>query len=280
MADPETATMSSTEQNRDDLVERLKADLAAKTESEARASARMAVYEGKERARIAGWQEEAKYFMGDWINKEVAEHHPQLMDDVAPFTGEKGWANTYTEKADIVTQGPLAAMSYVASKGVKRLLDRASAGDAAQSSLAETMKANEDLAAQNTKLQKECNDFKALSDERQQGLETLQAELIRGGLMSEKFDFSKLTSREKVAEPHAAGGAAAPPLEVVKAEASKAAGASSSANPIQQHDLLASLLGRSNGGLRMGSSGTNHALLGAANGETDIGALLRSAPAM
>ena len=268
--------MSSTDQNRDDYVERLKADLAAKTTEAASVSARMAVFEAKERARIAGWQPEAESFMCDWINKEVAEHHPQLTDDVAPFTGEKGWAKTYTEKSDIVTQGPLAAMSYVASKGVKRLIDRASAGDAAQATLADTMKANEDLSAKNAKLQKECDDFKALSDERQKGLETLQAELIKGGLMNEKFDFSKLTSRENVPEPHAAGGAAAaPPLEVVKAEASKAAGAS--ANPLQQDDLLTGLLSRANGGLRMGTSGTNHALLGATNGEPDIGALLRSA---
>ena len=77
------------------------------------------------------------------------------------------------------------------------------------------------------------------------------------------------------AEPHAAA-AATPSLEVVKAEASKAAASSSSGNPIQQQDLLEGLLARSTGGLRMGVSGTNHALLGAANGEPDIGALLRS----
>ena len=100
---------------------------------------------------------------------------------------------------------------------------------------------------QNSKLSKDYAEAMTLCDERQKGLETLQAELIKGGLMNEKFNFSKLTSREKVPnEPHAAMGAASPSLEVVKAEASKAAGASG--NPIQQNDLLASLLGRSRGG--------------------------------
>jgi len=274
--------MSSTDQNRDDYVERLKADLAAKTSEAASVSARMAVFEAKERARIAGWQPEAESFMCDWINKEVAEHHPQLSDDVAPFTSEKGWAKTYTEKPDIVTQAPLAAMSYVASKGVKRLLDRASAGDAAQATLAETMKQNEDLTARMTKLQKECDDYKALSDERQKGLETLHAELIRGGLRAEQFDFSKLTSREKVAEPHEAGAASGTPsLEVVKAEASKAASAAATANPIQQEDLLTGLLARSGpGSLRMGNNpSSNHALLGA-SGEADLASILRGAPGM
>ena len=61
--------------------------------------------------------------------------------------------------------------------------------------------------------------------------------------MSEKFNFSKLTSREEApcGAARAAARAATPSLEVVKAEASKAA-AGASGNPIQQSDLLSSLL--------------------------------------
>lgn len=280
MSEAETmhaTTAAAADQNRDDLVERLKRELADKTKGEAEANARMEVYETKERARIAGWQEEAKYFMSDFVNGEVEAHHPQLKDDVAAFTGASGWAHTYHEKPDIAAQGALAAVSYVASKGIKRLREQASQGAQAATTLAETMKANEELAVQNQKLQKDCDDYKVLSDERQKGLEALQAELTRAGLFSEQFNFSKLTSREKGAsapsEPHV-GGAAAPSLEVVKAEASRAAGAAV-ANPLKQADLLQSLLGRSQGGLKMGPSGTNHAHLGAINGEPDIGALLR-----
>tara|TARA_X000001036_G_scaffold183167_2_gene173130 strand:- start:634 stop:1503 length:870 start_codon:yes stop_codon:yes gene_type:complete len=288
MADSEIANSSAADQNRDDLVSRLKKELEAKTMEAATyqasaqsAAERMAVFEGKERARISAWQDDAKYFMSEFVNEEIDAHHPGISkEDVAPLSN---WANTYHEKPDIASQGALAAVSYIASKGIKRLRDQASQGAAAQATLAETMKANEDLTAANTKLQKECDDFKTLCDERQKGLETLQAELIKGGLISESTNFSKLFAREKVAppaEPHsqASGVAAATPsLEVVKAEASKAAGASSSGNPIQQNDLLDSLLSRSTGGLRMGASGTNHALLGAANGEPDIASLLRSA---
>jgi|TARA_B110000259_G_scaffold182051_1_gene225071 hypothetical protein len=276
MTDPVTMTDAGAEQNRDDLVSRLKAELAEKTEGEARANARMAVFEGKERAKISAWQEDAKFFMSEFVNEEVDNHHPGLKDDVAPLAA---WAATYTEKADIASQGALAAVSYVASKGIKRLREQASQGAAAASTLADTMKANEDLTAANSKLQKDYQEAMTLCDERQKGLETLQAELIKGGLMNEKFDFSKLASREKAppmpAEPHATGaGAVAPSLEVVKAEASKAAGASSG-NPIQQQDLLASLLGRSSGSLRMAPSATQHALLGASNGEPDIATVLR-----
>jgi len=289
MADSDTTHSSAADQNREDVIKHLKDQLAAKTTeaatyqaSAATAAERMAVFEGKERARISAWQEDAKYFMSEFVNEEIDAHHPGISkDDVAPLGN---WANTYHEKADIASQGALAAVSYVASKGIKRLREQASQGAAAANSLAETMKANEDLTAQNTKLQKDCDDYKILCDERQKGLEALQAELVKGGLISESTNFSKLFAREKVAppaEPHAAGGAAAatPSLEVVKAEASKAAGASSSSsgNPIQQQDLLAGLLSRSNGSLRMGPSATQHALLGSAGGEPDIASLLRSA---
>jgi len=273
------STNAAADQNRDDLVERLKAELASKTKGEAEANARMQIYEGKERARISAWQEDAKFFMNEFVNEEIDAHHPGLSkDDVAPLGN---WAATYHEKADIASQGALAAVSYVASKGIKRLREQASQGAQAATTLAETMKANEELAAANVKLQKDCDDYKILCDERQKGLETLQAERVKGGLMSEKFNFSKLTSREEVpSEPHVAVGnaAATPSLEVVKAEASKAAGASSG-NPIQQDDLLQSLLNRSNGGLRMTPSGTNHAHLGSVSGEADIASILRG-PAM
>ena len=62
----------------------------------------------------------------------------------------------------------------------------------------------------------------------------------------------------------------------LKAEASKAA-SGSSGNPIQQEDLLQSLLNRSSGGLRMHQSGSPHAFLGASSGEADIGSILRGA---
>ena len=277
MTDAEIAsTNAAADQHRDDLVDRLKREAAEATRSAAEANARMEGFVAREKARIAGWQSDCKDFMCGFINSEVDEHHPQLKDDVAVFTGASGWAHTYTEKPDIQAQGALAAVSYVASKGIKRLREKASQGAAAQATLAETMKANEELTAQNAKLQKDYSEAMTLCDERQKGLETLQAELIKGGLMNEKFNFSKLTSREQVpTEPHAAGNAAAAPsLEVVKAEASKAA-AGSSGNPIQQQDLLSTLLDRSSGGLRMGQSATQHAFLGA-TGEADIDSLIRA----
>ena len=99
----------------------------------------MQIYEGKERARISAWQEDAKFFMNEFVNEEIDAHHPGLSkDDVAPLGN---WAATYHEKADIASQGALAAVSYVASKGIKRLREQASQGAQAATTLSETMKA-------------------------------------------------------------------------------------------------------------------------------------------
>ena len=268
---------------RDELVERLKADLAAKTEETARANARASIYEDKERERIKAWKGDAEFFMKEFVNDEIDNFHQgtSLKSDVAPLGV---WASEYADKADIASQGALAAVSYVASKGIKRLRDQASANSAAAESLAATMKQNEELTAKNAKLQADYEDALKCMAERQKGLETLQAELSRAGLMNEKFDFSKLSSREAnpPSEPAAAAATPAPALEQVKMEASKAAGSSAPsarANPLESNVLLSTLLSRSNGGLRVNPSGTGHAHVGAPSGEPDLVSMLRSRPA-
>ena len=189
------------------------------------------------------------------------------------------WASEYADKADIASQGALAAVSYVASKGIKRLRDQASANSAAAESLAGTMKAERGADRQaHAKLQADYDDALKCMAERQAGLETLQAELSRAGLMNEKFDFSKLASREAnpPAEP-AAFATHAPALEQVKMEASKAANAPSArANPLESsNDFFSGLMARSNGGLRVTPSGTAHSYLGAPSGEPDLASVLR-----
>ena len=199
------------------------------------------------------------------------------MADVAPLGV---WSDEFTAKKDITSQGALAACSYIASKGIKRLREQASVGATATETLANTMKENEQLKQDKNKLQRDYDECMELANERQKGLEVLQSKLLEAGLMNEKFDFSKLTSREQeppaaALEPHQA--TATPALETVKAEASKAA-QSRAGNPLERSgDLLASLLSRSSGGLRMTASGTAHSLLGAQEGTgTDIAAIMRA----
>ena len=289
MTDAESAAAAAaapaqTETVRDDLVERLKKELAEQTELAARANARAGVFEEKERSRVAAYQPEAQYFMKEFLKEEIEAHHQgtTFMDDVKPLGV---WSDEFTAKKDITSQGALATCSYIASRGIKRLREQASAGAAASETLANTMRENETLKQDKDKLQRDYDEAIGLANERQKGLEALQAELTKAGLMQEKFDFSKLASREAeppaVGEPHqAVGGSGTPALETVKAEASRAAamaGSSRGGNPLESSgDLLSNLLNRSSGGLRMHASGTSHSFLGAQNSEgTDIAAILR-----
>ena len=72
---------------------------------------------------MSAFQPEAQYFMKDWLKEEVAAHHAgtNLAADIAPLGA---WADEFTQKKDISSQGPLAAVSYIASKGIKRLRDK------------------------------------------------------------------------------------------------------------------------------------------------------------
>ena len=173
-------------------------------------------------------------------------------------------------------RSPLAAFSYVASKGIKRLRAEASANSGAAEALATALKENEDLKAGSAKLQRDLDESNVLSSERQTALETLNAHLAAAGMQQQKFDFSLKTSREESAsppaEPHAAVGAV-PTLEAAKACASKLAVAG---NPLESRsDLLSDLLGRSSATGRFTSSGTQHNLLGSA-GEAPLAALIHA----
>ena len=127
IAAPETtAPPTSASENQSDLVARLRAELAEKTEQMTAANARASVYEGKERERIAAWKNDAEWFMKEYVNDEIDNYHQgtSLKADVAPLGV---WASEYVNKPDLASQGALAAVSYVASKGIKRLRDQGGA---------------------------------------------------------------------------------------------------------------------------------------------------------
>ena len=255
--------------NRDDLVDRLKRELAEKTEGEARANARAQVYEEKERSRVASYADEAKFFLKEWIPAEVAAD-PEARADVAPLAT---WADEFASKQDIVSQTPLARMCFVASKGVKRLRDEASQLGEIKESLASTMKQLEEMTDSKNKLQRENDDQRTLLDERQASLEKLNERIAAAGLAAEKFNFAKATAREVEPPAESEKVAAATKLEAATVNASK------SANPFEgQRDHLLDFINNAggSGSSRMNASATGHALLGQ-QGDVDVATLLRAA---
>ena len=191
-------------------MEQLKAQLAEQTAKAAQANQQLEYFNNRERERISAFQPESQHFFNDFMKEEIEKYHQgtSLAQDVAPLGV---WANEFHQKKDITSQGALAAASYVASKSIKRLRDEASKLPTMQESLASAMKENEELKQGKDKLQRDYDEAIGLANERQKGLEVLQEKLSQAGLMNEKFDFSKLTSREadaeKPAEPHAAPAA-------------------------------------------------------------------------
>ena len=131
---------------RDELVERLKRENQELMERATRGEQRASIFEEKERTRISSYEGEAKFFMQDFMQAET-ENDPEARAEVAALGT---WADEYTKKADIVSQAPLARMSYVASKGIKRLREEASQLPEIKESLSKSMALSVALYSQPT----------------------------------------------------------------------------------------------------------------------------------
>ena len=122
------------------------------------------------------------------------------------------------------------------------------------------VKADRDAKAQRV------SELEGLADERLKAAEELQQELAKHGGIKEKYDFSKLGSRE--VSNASAGGAdkKEPPARSVPVTPAV--------------DPLLAFVSKGGGGLRMQSSGTAHHLLGnaaGASGDAEIAAAIRAA---
>lgn len=264
--------------------EELKRQLAQKSQDLADARARSDVFEQKERQRIAAFQPDAQAFVSELMQGADAE----TKADLAPMAT---WATDFHTKADVLAQvscfpalvafrptshpcahfhqAPLARLVACASARVKRSRDEASANNEASVTLGKTMKDLEAMTTERDALKQRVNELGALADERQAGLERLQAELSKAGLVAEKFDFSKASSREV---NHAE---TAPEPVAVKEEIKQVT--SNASKPAATDHLLSEIFARGGGSLRFVSSSTTHQLLGSANGgSTDIAAAIRA----
>jgi len=259
MSDPEVAGAGDDVSK--ESYEELKRQLASKTQDLADARARSDVFEKKERTRIGAFQPDAKAFIDDLMSGADAE----TVADLAPM---QQWAGDFHTKSDVLAQAPLARLVSCASARVKRSLEKASANTEASETLGKTMKVLEEMTTERDSLRQRVGELGALADERQAGLERLQGELAKAGLVAEKFDFSKAASREaKPAETAAE-------TVVVKEEINKVT--SNASRPTDY--LLSEIFSRGGGSLRFVSSSTTHQLLGSSGGGgADIAAAIKSA---
>tara|TARA_B110001452_G_C15240021_1_gene429290 strand:+ start:5224 stop:6108 length:885 start_codon:yes stop_codon:yes gene_type:complete len=252
----------------------------------AQETAKSSVFEDQARVKVGSFQPAAQWFYKEFLPEgETAE----VKNEIASLGV---WADEYTNKKNVMDQIPLARTCEVASAKIKRLRDEAAAGSKASETLGKTMKELEELKTEDTRKAQRITELEKGMTERQEMAEKLQAELSKHGLITEKFDFSKLASREKTeseaggapTEPHAA--AADPSLQAVSAVASRGAAADARArslqrggNPFDSDPLSSMIMTRGQGGSRMTSSSTGHAFLGNNDANGDIASILRGGPA-
>lgn len=252
--------------------ESLKKQLDQKTRDLADARARGSVYEQRERTRISAFQPDALGFM----NEMMTEADPEAKADMQPLAD---WAKEFHTKDDVVAQAPLARLISCASAKLKRSRDEASVHSESAGALRDALKELDETKSDRDNLRQRNGELEVLASERQAGLEKLQQELAKAGLMNDRFDFSKLTSREKSsASDTEVTPTGSEPVGITTETSNASRNQGNQGSSSSTDRLLSEISRRGANSLRVHSSGTSHHLLGSSSGDGDLMAMLRAAP--
>ena len=241
MAETEHAAVADTESFSKEYVDRLKADLAAKSEEASVLRAYKSGHEQKTREIIASLQPDVNSF----VDTVMGEHK----DHAADMASMKEWATSCHQSASVDTALPLARLMSCASATIKRTREEASVASQNSETLGATMKELEAVKLELASKTQRISELESFCTDQQKAAEKMQDELARAGLLKEKFDFSKISSRE-----------AAAPAEPAKVETPVLQTITSNASKGQVEDMLFAYVNKnsSGGGLRIRQSSTNH----------------------
>lgn len=248
MAETEHAPIVDTEGFSKDYVDRLKADLAAKSEEASVLRAYKSGHEQKTRDIISTLQPDVNSF----VDTVMTEHK----DHAADMASMKEWATSCHQSAAIDTAYPLARLMSCASATIKRTREEASVASQNTETLGATMKELESVKQELTSKTQRISELEVFCSDQQKAAEKMQDELARAGLLKERFDFSKISSREAAAPAEPASVVDTSALQTITSNASKGG---------RVEDMLFSYVNKnsSGGGLRIRQSSTNHPHLGA-----------------
>lgn len=269
MADDTTTPMETGDQYSKEYVEKLKADLAAKAEEAAKLKAFKSTHDQKQREVISKLQPDIQTFVENLV-KENTDH----AEDMKPLVE---WSRSCHESNSLETAMPLARVMSCASAQFKRTREEASVASEKAGTLGATMKELEDIKADNGAKTQRIVELEQLCNDRQEAAEKLQEELAKAGVLKDKFDFSKLSSREAVkkdapvAEEAATGGDSG--LMAVTSNASRGPGVA------MEDELMSFVRGSASGvgSSKLFQSATGHSHLGASSGtlEGEIASAMR-----
>ena len=240
-----------------EFVDDLKAQLARQSEVAAKMQARQEAEDNRRRETLKELQPTVTAFVKDAMDDESMAPYKHEMGPMTAFAAE------LHEAQSIDTALPLARMISCHSAKFKRKVEEFAQTSDAADQLAKANKELDEVKADRDAKSARVDELTTLCDERLKAAEALQAELAKVGGIKEKYDFSKLGSRE-----------------VANASAGSAGSEKKEKAP-QMDPLLAHVLSAGGqGGLRMKSSGTAHHLLGtpqSTDNAHDIAAAIRMA---
>ena len=270
MADDTAAV--ETEMFSKEYVEKLKADLASKSEEAAKLKAFKSTFDERQRDVISKLQPDIQSFV-----EGLAKNNVDYAEDMKPLVD---WSRSCHESANLETAMPLARVISCASAQFKRTREEASVLSDKANTLSATMKELEDIKADASSKAQRIVELESLANERQLANEELQKQLSLAGVIAakDKFDFSKLSSREAAASKELVpSDTVTDPDHGLKATTSNA---SRGKAPMVEDELFAFIRGtsRGSGSNRISQSQTNHAILGSSGNsfEEEVASAIRN----
>jgi len=239
-----------------EYVEKLKADLAAKNEEASKLKAFKNAHDDKQREVISKLQPDIQSYI-----EGLAKDNADYAQDMKPLVD---WSRSCHESTSLETAMPLARVISCASAAMKRTREEASVLSEKATTLGATMKELEELKAADSAKAQRITELEQLANERQEANSKLQDELAKAGIIKDKFDFSKVTSREAALKDDKAPEAPTTEssLTAVTSNASRKAAVA------LEDELMSFVRGSSKtmGSSKIHQSSTGHSFLGATQG--------------
>ena len=253
-----------------EYVDKLKAELEAQKEEQSRLRAFKNTHDQKQRKIVEGLQPEVQGFLSD-----LSAANPDRASDMAPMLE---WSRNCAASESLETTLPLAVCFSAASAGLKRSREEASVLSGKAETLSSTLQELESVKEDASKKAARISELEGLCNEREEAATKLRDELARHGVIADKLNFSKLTSREVNADASssAAASSSASASSSLVAETSCA----SKGSKAVEDELMSFVRGASSAAAgRFTQSSTGHAMRGSTTGSMDaeIASAIRSA---
>lgn len=250
-----------------EFVASLQAKMDAQSEETAKLRAFKSGHDEKQREVLSQLQPDIKSYINDLVSSNA--------DYAAEMRGIVDWSASCHESKSLETAMPLARVLSCASAQYKRTREEASVAVERAGSLGAAMKELEELKGDRDAKSARIDELNEHIKGQDVTIDKFQEALANAGLIANKMDFSKLSSRETdaVDAPETAGSSSVAkkgPLSQVTSNASRG----------YEDELMSFVTGHSSGSSganRIQQSTTSHAHLGATSGsvESEIAAAIK-----